>query len=163
MANQLTNPAKAVTTILIAMVIAMAMTSCKPRLNDSSKVINIDPDGWSYGEAVEADISPADSVADGRLAISLRHTNLYLYSNIWLEVTVNDSLGAVTDTLCLPMADPSGRWLGRGIGTDFQLCDTLPQLLRLHRPASARVRHIMRDDQLQGIEQIGISFTQAVQ
>lgn len=145
------------------MVIAMAMTSCRPKVNDSSTVANIDPDGWKYGNAVEADISPADSAATGNLTLSIRHTNLYIYSNIWLELTVSDSLRETTDTLCITMAEPSGRWLGHGIGTDFQLSDTVDHSFTLHRPAKVRVRHIMRDDNLQGIEQIGISFTQIQQ
>ncbi len=144
------------------MATTMALTSCKPKVNDSSIVINVPSQGWDYGKALQADISPSDSVATGQMAIALRHTNLYLYSNIWLEVTVTDSLTTTIDTLNITLADPSGRWLGRGIATDFQLSDTIPHQYTLHRPATAKVRHIMRDDMLKGVEQLGITFTQSL-
>lgn len=128
--------------------------------NDFSQYHDISPDGWCYGDSLKYHFTPADSVVTGDIALSLRHTNDYIYSNIYLEVTVTDSLSTHCDTLAITLADDFGRWYGRGIGTDFQVSDTVARNATLHRPVDIAVRHVMRDDRLRNIEQVGISFVE---
>lgn len=145
---------------IAALLLLIATSACKPKVNDTSVYFNLPSDGWAYGDTLEIPLEMADSVATGDLAIGLRHTNLYLYSNLWLEVTVTDSLMSQTDTVNIIMATPGGRWLGCGIGTDFQLADTIRRGLTLHRPAKVTLRNIMRSERIEDIEQIGCTFTQ---
>lgn len=144
--------------IIIALATAAIFSGCRPPRNDSSSFEFIDKDGWAYGDTIIYDLELADSVATGALTLSLRHTNDYLYCNLWLEVTVEDSIGARVDTLNVAMADAFGRWYGRGIGTDFQVTDTISPAISLRRPARVKVRHVMRVDRLADIEQIGVVF-----
>lgn len=119
---------------------------------------SIDPEGWAYDSPVAFAPELRDSVVTGNLALSVRHTNRYPYSNIYVEVTVGDSTALRRDTFNIILADEFGRWFGRGIGTDFQLSDTLYRRLTLTAPATISVRHVMRNDLLPDIEQIGITF-----
>lgn len=149
--------------LLRMMALAMAiiaMVSCRPKVNDFSDYRNLPVDGWRYGDALHFMPSPADSAALGSVTVGIRHSNMYLYSNLWIEVTLRDSLNQFVDTINIQVADSLGHWLGRGIGTDFQLSDTVWRNMTIHRPVEVSVRHIMRDDMLQGIEQLGVTFVE---
>lgn len=136
----------------------MGLSGCRMGPDDYSMYHSVDDEGWRYGEVMYYEFVPRDSVVCGDIALSLRHTNDYIYSNIYLEVTVSDSVTTRCDTVAITLADDFGRWHGRGIGTDFQVSDTVARNITLHRPVTIGVRHIMRDEILNDIEQIGISF-----
>ena len=145
----------------VAAIVAVALSSCRMGDNDYSEYHTVDPQGWAYGDTLRYAFNPADTVVRGNLALSVSHTNDYFYSNLYLEVTLSDSLTTRRDTVALQLADDFGRWNGRGIGTDFQFTENLATDIALHRPVSIAVRHIMRDDCLTGIEQVGISFDES--
>lgn len=115
---------------------------------------------WNYGHNVT--VSPDtlhDSVAAGHIALTVRHSANYRYSNIWLELTHRaDSMDVAVDTLEIKLADAYGRWYGKGSGASFMISDTLPQIYRISRGDTLRLRHIMRLDTLEEVEQAGISF-----
>lgn len=146
--------------IILTAVVALAMTACRPKVNDFSEYRNLPTEGWRYNEPLDFSLELADSAAIGALTVGVRHSNQFLYSNLWLEVTMTDSLQALVDTVNIQVADRLGHWLGRGIGTDFQLSDTIWHDIAIHRPVNVAVRHIMRDDLLQGIEQLGVTFVE---
>lgn len=146
--------------IMLTAVVALAMTACRPKVNDFSEYRNLPAEGWPYDEPLVFAPHPVDSAAIGSLTVGLRHSNQFLYSNLWLEVTIGDSLHEIVDTVNIQVADRLGHWLGRGIGTDFQLSDTIWHDIAIHRPVNVAVRHIMRDDLLQGIEQLGVTFVE---
>lgn len=148
--------------ILTILLMAGMLCSCRPGRNDFSGYEFISPEGWAYGDTLEFMPELSDSVVSGMLTLSLRHTNDYLFSNIWLEVTTADSVGARTDTLNIILADEMGRWCGRGIGTDFQITDTIFPSVTVHRPVEIKVRHIMRLDILEDIEQVGVAFVEQI-
>lgn len=143
---------------LIFLALLTVMTGCRMDPNDFSEYHTLDDEGWAYADTLKYNFVPRDSTVSGALSLSLRHTNDYIYSNIYLEVTVADSLSVRRDTLEIRLADDFGRWYGRGIGTDFQVSDTLDRHITLRRPVEIEVRHIMRDEYLKDIEQVGISF-----
>lgn len=149
--------------LLFTMAALAGLSGCRMGPNDYSSYHDIDPAGWRYGDTLRYNFVPRDTVVTGGLVVSLRHTNDYIYSNIFLEVTVADSVGSRRDTLAITLADDFGRWYGRGIGTDFQVSDTVAADMTLHRPVNIGVRHIMRDEVLADIEQIGVSFVEKKQ
>lgn len=143
------------------MIVALTvMTGCRMGPNDFSEYHTLGDSDWRYGEILNYDFTPRDSIVTGDISLSLRHSNDYIYSNIYLEVTVADSLQHRCDTLALTLADNFGRWQGRGIGTDFQVSDTVAKGITLRRPIKIAVRHIMRDEVLENIEQVGVSFVE---
>ncbi len=116
---------------------------------------------WLYSEPVEMRVDTLrDSIAHGgTLLLSLRHTDGYEYSNIWLELSyMPDDSTVVADTLNVMLADVYGRWLGHGSGPSLQLTDTVAKDFMLKRGMPLKLRHIMRLDTLTNIEQVGIVY-----
>lgn len=144
--------------LLLILAVGFLAAACVDHESYYGEFRSIDPDGWAYDSPVAFAPELRDSAVTGNLALSVRHTNRYPYSNIYVEVSVNDSVSSRRDTFNIVLADEFGRWFGRGIGTDFQLSDTLYRGLTLTSPAKISVRHVMRADLLPDIEQIGITF-----
>lgn len=145
---------------VVAVVMAATATSCGGREPDYSSFVRIAESGWAYGDTLRYAVVLPDSVdADGVLTLSVCHNNDYPYANLWLEVSVASGDSAATvDTLDMRLATIHGQWLGRGFGSMYQATDTLGRPLRLGSGQQVKVRHIMRVDTLDDIEQIGISF-----
>ncbi len=116
---------------------------------------------WSYEEPLEfvVDTLATESCSSGDLLLTLRHTHGYEYSNIWLELCYDLSDSTVhKDTLNIVLADVYGHWRGSGPGNTFCVTDTVLHNVPLHRHQRIGLRHIMRIDTLQNIEQIGITY-----
>lgn len=144
-------------------VLAIAMLAACASDAERGCFKSVGPDGWEYLDTVallpDTAALAADSAA-GRLcniAVDVRHTAGYAYSNIWLELTYTPA-GAETrhDTFDMRLADPVGRWLGRGLGVGHQKVDTLVRGVALNPRMPVTLRHVMRADTLAGIEQAGI-------
>lgn len=115
-------------------------------------------EGWAYEAPLDFSPQLHDDEMTGDIAVVIRHTNLYPYSNIYVELTVTDTVATRCDTFNITLADPYGNWQGRGIGTSFQMSDTVVHGAMLRRPTKIRLRHVMRDDILPEIEQVGVTF-----
>lgn len=92
------------------------------------------------------------------ISLQLRNSDIYPYQNIWMLSRERQPSGhSVTDTIEYILADDFGKWHGNGI-TLFQNQITLRS--KYHFPDTGKytisVRHGMRDDQLKGIEDIGL-------
>lgn len=144
----------------VLFIILLCLVACVPGHNDYSTFANIPAEGWDYREPVEFTPAITDSLAVGELVIALRHSNAYPYSNIWIEMRrfAPDSTLTHIDTLNITMADIYGRWYGTGLGTSYQITDTMPASIAIERGSRIHIRHIMRQDTLPAIEQVGILF-----
>jgi len=126
-------------------------------LNSYSEYHHLNTSGWSYTDIETFTPVHADSICPGRLVIGLRHSGSYPYTSVSVEVAYTDNGTSVRDTIEVPLSDSYGRWLGTGIGTTFQITDTVGRLL--HASGSeVKIRHAMRCDTLHGIDQLGIFF-----
>lgn len=114
-------------------------------------------EGWPYADTLTY---CADTAGTADLAVVVRHTANYEYSNLWLELSISQpgEEEAAIDTFNVILADDFGRWRGHGLGVGFQYEDTLLRNVHLQDSAMLRLRHIMRADTLNGIEQIGMVF-----
>ncbi len=106
-------------TFLTAVVVALALAQgcAEPApLDESADFKTVPARGWAYGDTFEYTPDLADSVGKSRIAIAVRHTDGYLYSNVWLELATpvagTDSMAV--DTINIPLADVYGKWYGRG-------------------------------------------------
>ncbi|MCM1309717.1 MAG: gliding motility lipoprotein GldH [Bacteroides sp.] len=148
--------------ILTALIFAC---SCSYNKNSYSCFSDIDPiEGWDYGKTYVYLPEIGDSLADGTLALLVRHTNDYPYSNLWVEVESQSvkpdgHLKISCDTFCIDLADVYGNWYGRGQGTTFEKTDTLYINYTLINHAPIRLRHVMRPERVMGIEKVGLIFT----
>lgn len=143
---------------LVLAAVLMLVFGCKPKVNDISSYVDLDTYGWRYTDEKKFEFEQPDTIAKGRYELWVRHTNDFPYRNLWLEVSINDSLTSRIDTLNIALSDLYGNWQGRGIGTDFQLTHIIRDSVKIYPPVDVKIRHIMRVDTLTGIEQVGINF-----
>ncbi len=144
--------------LLAAVTMAAALGACTSMSTEDAAFQSVPSTGWAYGDTVVFRPEVEDSVAEGKLAVMVRHTSAYIFSNLWLEVTTPGDSVPVVDTVNIELADMYGRWLGRGSGVSFVKVDTLPELRTLGVDKPVKVRHIMRVDTLADLEQIGVIF-----
>lgn len=146
--------------LLIVILSAFIAVSCSlPQ--EQGNFVSVGADGWRYSDTVSLAASPADStdsIVHGALALAVRHTDAYEFSNIWVEVSYLGVDSLQRDTFNIRLADNFGRWLGTGIGVGFQKVDTLSRNFTFNTRIPVSVRHIMRADTLPDIEQIGLIF-----
>ena len=146
---------------IIAIVIALAMASCVNR-GAFSDFHTLDDSGWAYGDTVTFIVNRADSIAPAAVKVAVRNSNDFPYSNLWLEVSCRNAAGTATlsrDTVNLRLADPYGRWTGKGFGASYQTEATVTPRAVIDNGSRIMVRHIMRADTVAGIEQLGITLS----
>lgn len=134
---------------------------------ESSRFNTLPEQGWAYPDTLifqQLTDTAGDAIPTiGELALTIRHTNAYLYSNIWLEVSYTDtSASQHTDTLSVELCDVYGRWYGKGAGSLFQIERIVNPHVALRPGSEVKVRHIMRVDTLTGVERIGMAFRSAI-
>lgn len=139
-------------------IILAGFTSC-----DSGRVFDqyheISDSEWHKDSLVVFKIPVSDTLENHNMLIQIRNETNYKYSNLWLFVTIEQPGGEVLrDTFEIAVADPSGRWLGKGFGG-------LKSLESVYRrdvffPVSGEytisLQHGMREDILTGIHDVGI-------
>lgn len=89
--------------------------------------------------------------------VTLRHTQHYPYQNIWLFV---EKPNGMRDTLEFFLADDRGVWLGNQSGRYIEMPCLIDQGIQF--PAEGkyiwRIQQGMRDDQLRGINSVGLTI-----
>ena len=99
-----------------------------------------------------------DQAANYNLSLQIRNNNLYSYQNLWLFLGEEQLGGSIVrDTIECILADSYGKWLGSGISI-YQL--NIPIRTNYNFPQKGSytftIRQGMRDENLKGIEQIGL-------
>lgn len=142
--------------VYICMVSMLALMACTH--GEHSGYASVSPHGWLYGDTLSAMEGIPDSthIVHGDIAVALRHSNGYQYSNIWLSLTYATPDSIVTDTIGITLADNFGNWLGQGMGVSYQLVDTVRKDVDIDICKPVKITHIMRTDTLSGIEQAGV-------
>lgn len=112
-----------------------------------------------------------DTLSGHNVFIDVRHTGDYAYSNLYLFVDLEGPGGRTKrDTVECLLADPMGRWLGKGTGFIFasrtrdakvlyRLGNRFPQAGRY----AITLEQAMRDDPLPGIIDVGVSIERGKQ
>lgn len=155
--------------IIAAAVLTVAACACSPTSPDPGQWVDIDPAGWAYGQnlsfeppadtcCIREGVQPDSIARTSKLALSIRHTDAYPYANLWLEMSYPTGDTVMTDTLNIQLADPYGKWLGKGLGPSCQRTDTIVTRRRINDKPTIKLRHIMRTDTLREIEQIGLKI-----
>ncbi len=113
----------------------------------------------------------ADTVSKHDVFIDVRHTGEYAFSDLFLFVELSGPGGrAVRDTVECLLADPTGRWYGKGTG--FVWADRMLDAKILYKlgnrfPASGRytikLEQAMRTEQLDGVLDVGVSVERSKQ
>ena len=99
-----------------------------------------------------------DNTVPYDLALEIRNNDLYPYQNLWLLCSEEPPVGPMThDTIECMLADDYGAWHGAGIAIHHL---SVPLRSRYRFPHKGQytlgIRQGMRDEQLNGIEAIGL-------
>ena len=131
----------------------------------------IDDRGWNKNDALEFTYAATDSLVSHHVYINVRNDDTFLFSNLFLiaEMTFPEGLQLI-DTLEYTMADPSGKWLGTGVGSIKENKLWYKENVVFPSPGvyTIRIAHAMRQngevagiERLTGITDVGIEIEQA--
>lgn len=123
------------------------------------------PEGaWERSWKPQFAFDVADTTAPCDIYLDIRHTGDYPFSNIYLFTTLAGPEGrSFTDTVECTLADPTGRWYGKGTGFIFSDRIQAHVLYRLGNkfPRSGRyvitLEQAMRTERLPGVIDVGVS------
>lgn len=118
-------------------------------------------DGWSKSDTLVYTLPNSIPAGKYEVEIGIRHQESYPYRDLWLEIGHNtqDSLVYVTDTLQLFLADEAGNKTGDGPCGLYQCGLPYKASLPIRAEGSTRafrIVHIMTDNPLTGISDVGI-------
>ena len=114
---------------------------------------------WHRDSTVVFQVPVTDTLQNHNLYVDVRNDIKYKYSNLWLFIEIiqpGDST-AVSDTLEVTLADPTGKWRGKGFG-GVKTTQTLFRKNVFFPVAGNYLIHIkqgMRGQMLDGITEIG--------
>lgn len=103
--------------VLIAFCAALGFAGCLPSPY-YQKDQTIPRNQWTYQFKPKFKFEITDTTSTYNLYFIIRHTEAYPFSNIWMWVYTKqpgDSV-ATRSRIEIPLAEPSGKWLGKGMG-----------------------------------------------
>ena len=118
--------------------------------------------GWLAESPVRMEVPVSDTLGVYNVALRLRHTDDYPYSNLWLFVTtVAPDNTTTVDTVNIRLSDEYGRWLGSGIGASLQYEFLYRRAFRFDRSGLWHIviQQGMQDSELPGITAVGIKVS----
>ena len=109
--------------------------------------------GWNKGDTICYTYPSPQPSGLQSMEIGIRHKDSYLYRDIWLSIHQHEQV----DTVHLYLANENGNWKGNGIGEMRLYTEELPiQVLPKDSIHTIQITHIMEDETLKGIHDIGI-------
>jgi gliding motility-associated lipoprotein GldH len=129
---------------------------------DTAKIYDeyqhVPSEGWLTSNSIDFEIEIEEN--EGTLVdylIGLRNNNDYLYSNIFIFADIESPSGIhQRDTLQYLLAEPSGKWIGAGVGAIkhnlFKFKEEQSLETGLYK---IKLSHGMRNEVLVGIEDLG--------
>lgn len=123
----------------------------------------IDTEGWDKRDTLTYTLPSSVTPGTYEAQIGLRYQDAYPYRDIWLGICHNleDSLTYTTDTLHLFLADPLGNRSGNRPSGLYQSAQPYRTTLHIQATGSSRsfrIIHLMKDQSLPGIHDVGIEL-----
>lgn len=119
----------------------------------------VNESGWSKDSIFTFDIQINDSTTDFNLYVNIRNRGEYPYQNLWLFLEKISPDSVVTrDTIEFYLADNSGKWLGSGAGSTFEMPVLYQQNIKFQTTGTYhyKITQGMRDSVLAGINDVGM-------
>lgn len=115
--------------------------------------------GWHKDSVMVFEFTVSDTLQNHNLYINVRNDVKYDFSNLWLFLEISQPNGTTrSDTFQIVLAEPSGKWLGKGFG-GVKTRETVYKR-SVYFPASGKysltVQHGMRAPVLTGIADVGL-------
>ena len=147
-----------VTQMLIPCFGLLLLISC-----DSRRVIDeyrsIGKVAWHTDSVQTFSFNVINKTQNHNIWFNIRNDRSYEFSNLWLFVTIEPPRGeSLTDTVQVLLAEPSGKWLGKGFSGIYDSRVVYRRNVFFPEPGkySIHLRHGMRPALLKGITDIGI-------
>ena len=144
---------------IILPVLLLSIAGCI-RINQFEKNVQIPQQQWTSSFSPEIKFDITDTLTLYNVYVTLRHTDAYLYRNIWLDIATRQP-GDTTyqkGRFELTLQQSDGKWLGTGYGDIWEVRYPLFRRIRFRKQGqySIILRQIMRDDPLKYIMNAGI-------
>jgi gliding motility-associated lipoprotein GldH len=123
---------------------------------------DIPDDVWKSGQVIRFDVPLQDTVNIYKFYLNLRHSTDYRFANIFLFINTTFPDGSRgRDTVECILADPSGKWVGKGISNIRDNQVLLRRGLRFPKKGTYifEFEQAMREPALEGIMDIGLRIT----
>lgn len=143
--------------LLFVFLFAIMIASCDKKMV-FEKYKAIPPAGWHKDSLIIFNIPVFDTLQNHNLYIDIRNETTYKYSNLWLFIEIMQPNGkTMKDTFELVLAEPSGEWLGSGIGAIKTRQSILRRGVYFPVPGeyTVKIQQGMREDVLKGIHDVG--------
>jgi gliding motility-associated lipoprotein GldH len=144
---------------LLVLMFFSALLSCTS-LGTFEKNIAIPNHTWNSSFKPEISFEIQDTTSRYNLYVVIRHFDAYRYNNIWLNVDMQFPGDTIRrQSLDLRLATDDRGWLGSGMDDVFEhrvLITKEPQYLRKQGIYRFRLEHLMREDPLDYVMNIGI-------
>lgn len=146
---------------ILACLFAVAAAGCSGRgqLNVYEKHVPIPSYKWDYAFHPAFEVQITDTSARYNIEVTVRHTEQYGFSNLWLLITsAYEGVKPRTRRVELPLADREGRWLGSGIDGIFAHRIPIQREARFDKAGIYRFSFAqdMRINPLPGIMSVGL-------
>ena len=140
------------------------LSSCdRGRVIDDN--IALSGQAWEKAYKAEFEVSIDDTASNYRFFVNVRNSVDYRYSNLYIFLNTRFPNGNITrDTIECLLADPTGKWLGRGMSKIRENQILLNASLRFPLKGVYRfeIEQAMREDSLKGISDIGIRIQKTI-
>lgn len=114
---------------------------------------------WAFDDPVKMSVDVLDTASSYAYFIQLRHSGDYRYRNLIVYFkTFYPNNTYMVDTVDCPLAEPSGRWLGSGLGDilDNQILFKINQPFPISGTYNFEIQHAMRSDTVHEIYDMGL-------
>ena len=145
--------------LILAWMLVYLLASCgKAPVVD--RFVEIPDRAWAYDFQPAFEIHVTDTTQAYRVFFNLRHSDTYKYANIFFKIHVSMPEGKIhtTERMELKLAEPDGRWTGKGGGNIYTHQHLIYDGYRL--PDTGRYRFLieqnMRENPLKQIVAAGL-------
>lgn len=147
---------------LLVLFMAVLLSACdQKRVFEGYQTIK--DDSWYINQKPSFYVDIKDTVSEHNVYFNVRHTGLYKYSNLFILFTIQGPKAkAETQRLEFKLAEADGKWLGSGLGDIYSNQIKVMEKIKFPRKGvySFTIEQNMRDNPLQGVEDIGVRVEQ---
>ena len=148
----------------VFLVLILVLVGACNRGTDFNETVKMADDSWHKDSLLVFDPVVNDTSRVVNIGFSLEHTANYPYSNLWLFVGVKSPGGQVQkDTIEYFLAEPDGKWIGKGNDASRTLYWLYKRGVKLAHPGEYifTVQQGMRRDSLAGVKSFSLWIEEA--
>jgi gliding motility-associated lipoprotein GldH len=145
-------------TFIVLVSLFIAITGCE-QVALYERLQNIKKAAWNDQQVPSFTFDITDTTSNYKVYVVVRHTNTYAYRNIWLNVGLQQPGDTVRHQPFELQLAATDKWLGTGMDDVFEHRALLfSKPVHFNRPGAIKftLQHIMRQNPLPGVMQVGI-------